>query len=166
MKTASFTFKVGGSTPKDPLSIYHLGQGFFLAGKRCLLEIAVGPGAMQCLVSPGVANLCFAIELFMKSLIILGGQDSPRTHKLADLGNLLDRSDLEAVKAYYDVRVQDPSFDNLLIEVSEFFVKLRYEYEFDLFSLNDHPVSVLAEGFYLSCADRNKRTSPVPGLRP
>lgn len=165
MKSTSFTFKLAGPSPRDPLSIFHLAQGFFLAGQRCLLEIAVAPGTTQCLVSPGVVNLCFSIELFMKSLIVLQGQASPKTHKFAELAALLPATDIAQVRVLYQQQVQKPSLDELLAEVSQFFVKLRYEYEFDIFSFNEHPVSVLADALYRHCAERNKSQSQVSGVR-
>ena len=165
MKSASFTFKLGGPDPRDPLSIYHLAQGFFMAGRRCLLEIAVGPGTTQYLPSPGVVNLCFAIELFLKSLVVLQGKSAPKTHELADLLSLLPEEDIEPVRAAYQKQLQAPSFDELLKEINQFFVKLRYEYEFDVFSFNEHPVDVLADALYRHCAERHKSQSKVPNVR-
>lgn len=165
MKSASFTFKVVGPSPKDPLSIFHVGQGFFLAGQRCLLEFRVGPGQTQYLPGAGVANLCFAIELFLKSLVILLGKDLPKTHKLTELVGALPKSELDPVRAAYGQQVQSPSFDELLAEVSDFFVKLRYEYEYNIFSLNEHPVYVLADCVYQHCANRNNSRGSVKGVR-
>lgn len=165
MKSASFTFKLAGPSPKDPVSIFHVGQGFFLAGQRCLIELRVGPSQTQYLPGAGVANLCFAIELFLKSLINLLGKDSPKTHKLIELVEALPKSELDPVRAAYSQQVQTPSFDDLLVEVSNFFVKLRYEYEHDIFSLNEHPVYALADCLYRHCANRNKSQGSVKGVR-
>ena len=101
----------------------------------------------------------------MKSLIVRHGRESPKTHNLAELAGLLPATDLAAVRGVYQQRVQAPSFDELLAEVSQFFVKLRYEYEFDIFSLNEHPVSVLADALYRHCAERHKSESKVTGVR-
>lgn len=74
MQSVSLTVKLGQEAPRNPVSIYHLGQGFSLAGNRCLLNIDVAPGMMQCLTSPGVVNLCMAIELVLKALIVNAGE--------------------------------------------------------------------------------------------
>lgn len=164
MKSASFTFKLAGASPKDPLSIFHVGQGFFLAGQRCLLEIRVGPGQTQFLPGAGVTNLCFAIELFLKSLIVLYGKDVPKTHKLVELAGLLPSHELQPVRAAYIQHLQQPSFEDLLSEISQFFVKLRYEFEHDMFSFNEHPVFVLADALYQHCANRNNSQGSVKGI--
>ena len=101
----------------------------------------------------------------MKSLIILNGKDAPRSHKLAELAALLPNSDLDPVRTEYGKRIQEPSFDKLLSEVSDFFVKLRYGYEFDIFSLNEHSVYVLANAMYIHTAGRNKQQPSVSGVR-
>jgi hypothetical protein len=164
MKSASFTFKLASPSPKDPLSIFHVAQGFFLAGQRCLLEIRVGPSQTQYLPGAGVANLCFAIELFLKSLIVLLGKESPKTHKLVELIGLLPTGELDPIRAAYGQQVQQPPLDDLLAEVSQFFVKLRYEFEHDIFSLNEHPVYVLADILYQHCAARNNNQGSVKGV--
>lgn len=164
MTSASFTFRLTGASPKDPLSIFHVGQGFFLAGQRCLLEIRVGPGQTQFLPGAGVTNLCFAVELFLKSLIVLHGKDVPKTHKLVELANLLPPGELEPVSATYAQHVQQPSFNDLLSEISQFFVKLRYEFEHDIFSLSEHPIYILADVLYQHCAWRNDSQTSAKGV--
>lgn len=150
----SVTLTVKTAPPdKSSLSIFHAGQAFYLAGNRCLLNIEVGPGVMQCLTSPGVVNLCFASELFLKSLLLASGSLPPKTHKLAELFGLLPASDAAAVTTSYAQSVSTPSFAEFINEVSEFFVKIRYE--FSIFAFHEVPVWIFAKALYVHAANVN-----------
>ena len=89
MSEVTLTVNLRGPEPRNPVSIYHLAQGFFLAGNRCLLNIDVGPRVTQCLVSPAVVNLCLSIELFLKAIIVHEGGKAPKSHKLIQLITLV-----------------------------------------------------------------------------
>lgn len=105
----------------------------------------------QCLVSPGVVNLCLAIELFLKSLLSLHGESFPKTHKLTELFALLSQADRDAIKQRYGTLVSAPPFEELLTQVDDYFVQLRYGYEFHVFNYQETPVFVLAKQLY-ECA--------------
>jgi HEPN domain len=152
MKHASLTVKIAGPDPRNPVSIFNHAQGFYLAGNRCLLDIEVGPSVTQCLVSPGVVNLCLSIELFLKSVIIASGGAPPKTHKLLDLVPLLPAGFMEKIELRYRGSVSEPTLGDLLSQVNEFFVKLRYEYEFDVFAFQESAVLTLAKALYLESA--------------
>lgn len=152
MKRASFTVNLKDPSPNEPASIFHQGQSFLLAGSRCLLEIDVGPGVTQCLVSPGVVNLCLSIELFLKSLVAALGQEVPKTHKLVELAEVIPRAELEKVKLSYSQVVSDPTFECLLAQINDFFVRVRYGYEFEVFAYYEIPVLVLAKALYVHSA--------------
>ena len=149
---ATFTVSLQSPRPNDPVSVFHQAQGFYLAGNRCLLDIEVGPGVTQCLVSPGVVNLCLSIELFLKALIIARGAAAPKSHKLVDLVAAVESSHIDAVRSQYAQVITTPAFDELLSEINDFFVKIRYGYEFDIFAFQEAPVSVLAKSLYLNSA--------------
>jgi HEPN domain-containing protein len=152
MKNASLTINLGGSEPSSPADIFWQGQGFFLAGSRCLLDIEVGPGITQCLVSPGVVNLCLAIELFLKSLLALHNQTIPKSHKLVELFASVPEMDQQKIKDEYGKSISVPSFEELLTQIEDYFVKVRYGYEFDVFNYQETPVFVFAKELYKYCA--------------
>lgn len=156
MKSVSLTVNLEGPTPNDPKSIFHQGQSFFLAGNRCLLDIEVGPGVTQCLVSPGVVNLCLAIELFLKSTVVLKGVAAPKTHKLAELFAACPATTIAEVKSTYEQTISNPTLDDLLSQINEFFVQVRYGYEFDVFAYHEYPVYTLAKILYKHSADLHK----------
>jgi len=151
MQTVSLTVKLGPSEPRNPVSIYHLGQGFYFAGNRCLLNIDVAPGMMQCLTSPGVVNLCMAIELFLKALIVNAGGVPKKTHKLVELFAASPSETQEAVRARFNAQI-NPTLDELLDQVSDYFVQVRYGHEFNIFCFHAHPVYVLAHELYIHTA--------------
>lgn len=152
MKQVTLTVNTSVPDKRDPVSIFHLGQSFFLAGNRCLLSIDVAPDVTQCLVSPGVVNLCFASELFMKAIIVSGGGTPPKTHKLVELSALLPPEILQALRCAYEQSIPDPSYDQLLAEAGEYFVKVRYGFEFNVFAYHEHPLYILASKLHVQVA--------------
>lgn len=152
MSEVTMTVNLSGPKPRDPVSIYHMGQGFYLAGNRCLLNIDVAPGITQCLISPGVVNLCLAIELFLKSVIVASGAAVPKSHKLKDLSGLASPEFVAELRASFNAVVPNPSFDELVEQISEYFVKVRYGYEFNVFAFHEYPVSTLARHLYIQSA--------------
>ena len=145
------------------MSIYHVGQ-VFLGWSTLSSGIKSWAWADTVFTKRGTTNLCFSIELFLKSLLVLLGKDVPKTHKLDELANLLPKKELETVRTAYAKHIQQPSFDMLLSEISQFFVKLRYEYEFDIFSINEYAVCVFADALYQHCAIRNGSNPTVKGV--
>ena len=152
MSEVTLTVNLAGPEPRNPVSMYYLGQGFFLAGNRCLLNIDVAPGITQCLVSPGVVNLCLAIELFLKSVIVASGAVAPKSHKLKDLSGLISPEFVAELRASFNAAVPNPAFDELLEQISEYFVKVRYGYDFNVFAFHEYPVFALARLLYIQSA--------------
>jgi hypothetical protein len=146
------TVNLQGPNPSDPVGPYHLGQAFYLAGRRCQLDIVVGPGVEQCLTSPAVVNLCLAAELFMKSLIIGTGQTAPKTHELDKLFASLPDADRSAVEAVYTASIPSAPLADLLAQVSKYFVQVRYGHEFNVFSYSEYPIMLFADALYKHCA--------------
>ena len=153
MQTVSLTVKLGPEEPRNPVSIYHLGQSFFLAGNRCLLNIDVAPGIMQCLTSPGVVNLCTAIELFLKALIVSSGGTPRKTHKLVELFAASPADTQEAIRLRFNAQI-NPTLDELLSQVSDYFVQVRYGHEFNIFCFHEHSVYVLARELFMHTAEK------------
>ena len=145
MNELTITVNLEGPEPRNPVSIFHLAQGFFLAGNRCLLNIDVGPGVTQCLVSPAVVNLCMAIELFLKAVIVSTGNTPPKTHNLSKLFALTSPEFQTDIRNIFDSAILNPNLDELLPSVSDYFVQVRYGYEFNIFAYNEHPVYMLAK---------------------
>jgi HEPN domain len=162
MPQASLTIRLEGPRPDDATSIFHQGQAFFMAGKRCLLEIPVGPGMTQCLVSPGVVNLCLSAELLMKALLVASGQKSEKTHKLPELFAALPRDDQDAVRASYSSVVQEPDLDALLDRVGGYFVKVRYGHEFEIFGFEESLITIFADTLYRHTAKKLGHTTSPP----
>jgi len=156
--------RLTGPEPKNPVSIFHLGQNFYLAANRCFLNIAIAPNKTQYLLSAGVVNYCLAMELFLKSLIVAVNGSAPKTHKLVELFALLDPKDLEHIGKEYSQVVKSPTFEELVKEVNEHFVKVRYGYEFEIFAFNESPVEALATVLYILAADRFKQPAPAEGI--
>ena len=148
MNELSITVNLNAPEPRNPISIFHLAQGFFLAGNRCLLNIDVGPGVTQCLISPGVVNLCMAIELFLKAIIAHTGATAPKTHKLNELFVLAPKEFQESIRITFNAAIPQPNLDELLPQISEYFVQVRYGHEFNIFALHEHPVYFLAKFLY------------------
>jgi HEPN domain len=116
------------------------------------LSIDVGPDVTQCLTTPGVANYCFSIELFFKSLLAAREKPAPKTHKLHELFDLLAEEDRTSIRLAYEAVLSQPPLDELINLVSEYFVKLRYEYEFVIFALQEFPVMCQAKAAYVHAA--------------
>ena len=148
MKKASLTVKLARPEVKNATGIFHQAQGFLLAGNRCLLEVTVGPGLTQCLISPGVVNLCFAIELFLKSLIVLGHEQPERTHKLDKLFSKLSEKARCEIEEKYNIYIKEPSLKDLLSRIDDYFMKVRYEYEYDIYAYEETPVFQFAKILY------------------
>lgn len=111
MADFTFSMRTVGPSPEDPLSIYHLGQSFYLAGGRCALNIETGPKTVQSLLSPSVVNYCFSLELFLKALIRAEGRKPPRTHRLDDLYAAIPETSRIAVREGYATTVREPKLD-------------------------------------------------------
>ncbi|MCO4094133.1 MAG: HEPN domain-containing protein [Acidovorax sp.] len=152
MREFTITLNLSEPNPNDATSVYHLGQGFYLAGNRCLLNIEVGPGVTQCLVSPGVVNLCLACELFLKAAITHQGKRPPKTHKLVELFALAPSDYVAEVKAAYEAAVPQPSFDELIKAINEYFVHVRYGHEFPIVAFHETPLMFLSKQLYISTA--------------
>jgi hypothetical protein len=153
MENITLTVKVAPDEPRNPVSIYHLAQGFYLAGNRCLLNIDVAPGTMQCLTSPGVVNLCFSIELFLKALIVSAGGTPKRTHKLVELFSAAPAATQEAMRSQFNAKI-NPTLDELLVQISDYFVQVRYGYEFNIFCFHEYPVYNFAQMLYMHTAQQ------------
>lgn len=166
MTEISFTFNTGEPEPRNATTIYHVAQGFYLAANRCLLNIEVGPGITQCLVSPGVVNLCLAAELFLKAAITHAGDKPPRTHKLVELVGLAPVEYIESVRTAYNASIPDPDFDKLVAQASEYFVQVRYGHEFPVQALWEFPLSVLGRCLYLVTAELVGEKTGLQHLRP
>ena len=165
MSEVTLTVNLAGASPNEPVSIYHLGQSFYLAGRRCLLNIEVGPGITQCLTSPGVVNLCLASELFMKSLVVSNGGTPTKTHRLSELFVKLTEAQRQAIADQYSKFVSDPSLTDLLVQVSEYFEKVRYGYEFNVFAYHEHPITMLAGTLYKYCATAYGQSVGIDRMR-
>ena len=163
---ATLTINLVGPSPRDPLSIYHLAQSFYLAANRAALNIDVGPGVTQSLVSPAVVNFCFAIELFCKALIVMQGGAPPKKHSLVDLFSAIPKSTQEQIKNSYAQFVTDPNLETLLGQVSEYFQQVRYSYEYNIFNYQETPLAILAREFYIYCAQTlsaEAKADPING---
>jgi hypothetical protein len=165
MAEVTLTVSLVGPEPRNPVSIYQLGQSFFLAGNRCLLNIDVAPGITQCLVSPGVVNLCLAIELFLKSIIVAGGAVAPKSHNLKELCALASSEFIDELRKSFNASVSNPAFDELLEQVNEYFVKIRYGYEFNVFAFHEYPVHELAKLLYIQSARAHGQKTGIEIVR-
>ena len=152
MPEVTLTVSLKDPEPRNPVSVFHLAQGFFLAGNRCLLNIEVGPGVTQCLVSPAVVNRCLAIELFLKAMVLHAGATPPKSHKLSQLSDLMPVLFLETLRSSFRQNVQSPTMDELLGQIDNYFVQVRYGHEFNVFAFQEHPVYVLAKYLYVQVA--------------
>ena len=150
----TFTFKVTGPTPNDPVSIYHLAQSFYFAGNRCALNIEIAPRTTQSLTSPSVVNYCFSIELFCKALIQSTGVKPEKIHKLDELFSAIPDEAQQAVNESYNQYFQDPDLPSLLNQAANYFQEVRYEYDYNIFSFNEAPIAALAKSLYWYCADK------------
>ena len=152
MPEITLTVNLAESEPRNPVTIFHLAQGFFLAGNRCLLNIEVGPGVTQCLVSPAVVNLCLSIELFLKAVIVKNGGIAPKTHKLTELVERVPTEFRDALRVEFNAAVTEPSLDELVVQINDYFIQVRYGHEFNIFVFHEHPVFVLARLLYIQTA--------------
>jgi hypothetical protein len=166
MREFTLTLNLSVPNPIDATSVYHLGQGFYLAGNRCLLNIDVGPGVTQCLVSPGVVNLCLASELFLKAAITHSGAKPPKTHKLVELFALAPSDYVSEVKAGYEASVPQPGFDELIKAINEYFVHVRYGHEFPVVAFHETPLMFLSKQLYISTARLLGVRSGLQALQP
>ena len=166
MNEVSLTVNLSGPEPRNATTVYHLAQGFYLAANRALLNIEVAPGVRQCLVTPGVVNLCLAIELFLKAVILHDGQIAPKTHDLAKLVSLVPSQFAAAVESEYNRLIPDPNFDRIILEASDYFVKVRYGHEFAVPVFHESPLAALGKIFYSATASLVGERTGLQALRP
>lgn len=147
----SFTMRLGGPEPRNPLTIYHQAVGFYFAGHRCLLDIPIGPKTSQSLVAPSIVNFVFSIELFLKSILIKSENNPQKTHKIMDLMMSCPKNVTDRIREEYELVVKDPSFDKIIFIVNDMFVQVRYQYEYNVNVLYDSAVIALARSLYIVC---------------
>lgn len=152
MQQVSITYKINPPDPKDPVTIFNVGQAFYLAGHRCALSISVGPGVEQRFPGPAVTNFCFSMELLLKALLFSTGKKIPKNHKLKQLFERIDKDSREEIRKMYESEIQDPTLNDSLSEISDYFVQIRYEHEFDFFCFYDYHIKTLSECIYKYCA--------------
>lgn len=152
MTDFTIAFKVQGASPDVPRDMYHLAQSFYLAGNRASLNIEVAPNLTQSLLSPSVVNFCFSLELFFKALIQKSGTVPLRTHKLLELFNQLDATVQEEIKKVFVATIQQPNFDDFLLQINEYFQKVRYEYDYPIEIYYEGPIAQFARIVYIHCA--------------
>ncbi len=165
MPTTTLTVKLEGPTPSEPQSIFNLGQAFYLAGTRCALNIEVGPGVTQSLVSPAVVNFCFSIELFCKCLIQASGSKPQKIHKLDELFRAIPEEAREAITVGYTQKVLEPNLETLLEQAADYFRKVRYEYEFEVYAYFETPLAALALEAYSYAATALGKKSYIDHIR-
>jgi len=166
MPEFTITLNLSAPNPKDATSVFNLGQGFYLAGNRCLLNIEVGPAVTQCLVSPGVVNLCLACELFLKAVITHHGEKPPKTHKLVELFALAPPDFVSEVRSGYEASVPQPGLEELIRAINEYFVHVRYGHEFPIVAFHETPLMFLARQLYISTASLLGVRTGLQALRP
>jgi hypothetical protein len=152
MREVTLSINLGTPEPRNVTSIFHLAQGFYLAGNRCLLNIEVGPDVTQCLVSPGVVNLCLACELFLKAAITHEGGKPAKTHKLQELVAIAPKAYVEQLRSEYNRIIPQPDFDSLIAQANEYFVQVRYGHEFPVTAFHEFPLAMLGRCMYVATA--------------
>lgn len=162
MDDFTVAFKAQGKSPDVPRDIYHLAQAFYLAGNRAALNIEVGPNLTQSLLSPSVVNFCFSLELFFKSLISADTKKRATGHKLKQLFSELSENRQLLIKKQYVSTIQQPNFDSFLETISEYFVKVRYEYEYPVEIYYEGPISVFAKIAYVMCSELFGQATELP----
>ncbi len=148
--------------PDVPRDIYHLAQGFYLAGNRAALDIEVGPNLTQSLLSPSVVNFCFSIELFFKALIQKDGTKPLRSHLLQELFEKLDQPTRAEIKKSFENIVPHPAFEEFLKQINDYFQKVRYEYDYPVEIFYEGPIAQFARVVYLHCSKIFKEDSQAP----
>lgn len=113
-----------------------------------------------------MVNLCFSIELFLKALIIARKDVPPKTHSLRELFDFVGEDVISNIKNEFEKKVQDPDFDSFVETISSYFLKVRYEYENEVFEFNEHFIHVLARCVYIFTADSLGVKSGIDKLRP
>lgn len=152
MQDFSFAIKMVGPEPDNGRTIFHVAQGFYLAGNRAALNIEVGPNLTQSLVSASVVNHCFALELFFKALIRNAGAKPPHTHKLLELFNLLSDDSKKEIQESFEGIIQSPKFEVFINEISDYFQKVRYEYDYPIEIYYDGPIAQFSKAVYVYTA--------------
>jgi hypothetical protein len=155
----SLTMRVGGPEPENPIAIYNQAVGFYLAGHRCLLVIPTDPKTNQSLPLQGVVNFVFSIELFLKSILVKNGIEKKNTHKIKELVGSCPPDLVEKISKEYSSTIQSPNFDEIITLTNDMFVKVRYQYEYNVHGLSDSAVIALATTLYTVCEDLLKSSS-------
>ena len=157
-------FKVNGKSPDVPRDMYHLAQAFYLAGNRASLIVEVGPNLTQSLLSPSVVNYCFSIELFFKALILNVNGRKTKGHKLKVLFDELPEEIRLKIRNTYPEFIQIPDIDSFLEAVSEYFVQVRYEYEYPIEFYYESVISAFAKIVYVICSDIFGQAVNIPNV--
>lgn len=164
MSDFTVAFKVQGPQQDAPRDIYHLAQAFYLSCNRAGLNIEVGPNLTQSLLSPSVVNYCFSLELFFKALIKNDTNKRATGHKLKDLFAELAQDRQSHIKEQFGTIIQQPDFDSFLETISEYFVKVRYEYEYPIEIYYEGPISVFAKTVYIMCSEVFGQATKLPSV--
>jgi hypothetical protein len=108
-------------------------KAFQLAAERCMASKVNNDGSIQMLVIPGIVNLVFAAELYMKHILNENGNKG-YGHPLIDLFKELHEEQInEVINNSGYVKEQ---FYEMLEAHSTAFVKWRYIYEQDSANIN------------------------------
>ena len=164
MQDFSFTIKMARPEPDNARTIFHVAQSFYLAGNRAALNIEVAPNITQSLVSASVVNYCLALELFFKALIQVNGSKPPKIHKLYDLFNLIPDQAQRKIREDFEASIQGPKFDNFLSDISDYFQRVRYEYEYSIEVFYDGPIAHFAKIVYIYTAGVLDEKSNLPNV--
>lgn len=86
--------------PLDPKRVFDVGWSFSRAA-ALLVERYTADGEHYFL-APLVVNSAFAVEVYLKCLLLVEGKGQVRGHKLRALFDTLDPAHRERIKTYYD----------------------------------------------------------------
>lgn len=112
--------------PLEPRKIINTANSFMLAAARSYERRPLNDQQVQMLIIPAIVCQAFAVELYLKAILVLEEKES-RGHDLTQLFSILSEHSQREIRRL----VADAAFDRNLVEASNAFTEWRYIFESD-----------------------------------
>ena len=129
-----------GSVARDQ-GLLNQALSFLEAGSRCAAQISLTPRKFRTPLVPAIVCYAFAVELYLKLLLVLSKVDFKKEHRLELLFGLLPASTQDDLTKAYG----DPSLAKDLAEVGSAFVVWRYEHEYEQIGIDPRILLAVAD---------------------
>ena len=112
-----------------PRMILNQANAFYQAGSRCEANIELAPRRATCPSNPVIVNYAFALELYLKLILVISEKSFSKIHLLNDLFAEIPAPAQDILCRKFLGGKQ--KLEYLLAEMADYFRFHRYEYEYE-----------------------------------